>query len=51
MHRKLCLDSNCSFGKIVKLADKIPFMLCLDSNCSFGKISTSAGSIGELALP
>ncbi len=35
----LCLDSNCSFGKMLEGNEKLLAQLCLDSNCSFGKIA------------
>ena len=36
----LCLDSNCSFGKISAAAESADSALCLDSNCSFGKMES-----------
>ena len=35
---KLCLDSNCSFGKMLRARSTARRPLCLDSNCSFGKM-------------
>ena len=39
--RLLCLDSNCSFGKIPMFPNQAIRKLCLDSNCSFGKMRLS----------
>ena len=43
----LCLDSNCSFGKIVVVIERAALMLCLDSNCSFGKITDKAETLAQ----
>ena len=40
---ELCLDSKCSFGKIVPLIITVGAQLCLDSKCSFGKMGTATG--------